>query len=447
MFKLSWAVYFAKKNKDNLFIAIGQSLPSLNSYVSAVIEDKGTATFRVLDLKKFSISDNYLVKNFGIEKQIEKFDMQHPMKAVKQMKGMNLTKLTKNNGFIISDIDYIKNMTQSFTGKAPSKADRQQAFYFYDLDFNKKWTYNLNQDMESKSFFIYNYFDGDGQDLVLIKKYFERKSDDISDISFDVLNAVTGQKKFEISLSDSEHLLNLDDFQFQKDKFVLFASIYDFDKNGEFQYSKKRGFVKISFDRTTGKQVGKEFVYWNTFAEKLDINESGKIKDYGFIQFLDFKILDNGKTVAIAEGYKPEGSTKILDLFAMVFDEKMKLIEFKKIDKTKNKIDKLEAYGRELENRGAFDYMYSQKLPNTNGYAFYYSDNEKEGARGRKDPKWILGVVTYIDGVFDFQKVPLTTKDGQIYPIKAKNGYVLLKEVPKKDSDKDVEFRLEKINY
>ena len=59
--------------------------------------------------------------------------------------------------------------------------------------------------------------------------------------------------------------------------FVLFASIYDFDKNGEFQYSKKRGFVKISFDRTTGKLVGKEFVYWNTFAEKLDINESGKI--------------------------------------------------------------------------------------------------------------------------------------------------------------------------
>ncbi|MGK4566418.1 DUF6770 family protein [Flavobacterium sp. 3HN19-14] len=175
------------------------------------------------------------------------------------------------------------------------------------------------------------------------------------------------------------------------------------------------------------------------FQDKLDIDEFGKIKDYGYIHFLDYNRTPDGKTIVIGEGFQPQGNSKILDLFTFVFDADMKLLDYHKVEKFQNTVKNLNGYGSYLESYGAFDYMYSQKLPG-GGYVFYYVDNEK---KSKRDPAWILGVVTYVDGVFDFQKVTLTTKEGQIYPMKAKNGYILLRE----DFEKDAELRLEKINY
>ena len=446
LFKLDWSLYYAKKNKDNLYIAIVQSLKSMEGFMDNIANDKGTIGFRILNLKDFKISNNYSIKNYVFKEQVGKLDIKSASKFRKELEGANFAKLIKNNGFLVSDIDYMEAMMASFSGKANSKSQVPKTFYFFDLDFKQKWTYKLNENNDSRSYYKYSYYDGDGNDIVFMKNFYEKSSDYISDVSFELVNAQTGKKEFEISLADTDKTLKLDDFQFQNDKIVLFASVYDFNKKGEAKQDKKRGYVKITFDRATGKQISKDYFYWDAFAGKLDINEFGKIKDYGYIHFLEFKSTSDGKTIAIAEGYKPEKNTKILDLFTFVFDDKMKLLEFKKIEKFKNKLKNVESYGELLQYYGFFDYMYSQKLPG-GGFVFYYSDNEKEGTRAAKDPKWILGVITYIDGVFDYQKVPLTTKDGQIYPLKAKNGYVLLKEVPNKQSEKDSEFRLEKINY
>ena len=110
----------------------------------------------------------------------------------------------------------------------------------------------------------------------------------------------------------------------------------------------------------------------------------------------------------------------------------------KKVDKTKN-MSNIAAWGPILQNSGAFDYLYSQKLEGDN-YAYFYTDNEKNSTR---NPKWILGVITQVDGKYSYEKIPMTTEKGQIYPVKAKNGYILLREV----SDKKSTIRLEKINY
>lgn len=450
LIKLSSSIYFAKKSKDNLFIAIGQSNPMVESLIDRMIEDKGTSGFRVLNLKDFSISQNYFIKDYKFQLQTEKLDMQHPSKLMKEMKDMRLAKLTTNGGFLVSDLDYMSIMNESiaasYPGAAKMKVNRQKEFYYFDLDFQQKWVYKFNQDEKSKSFYKYNYFINNGNDLVFIKKFYKKENDNIPDLSFDVVDASTGEKKFEISLANTTYSFVFENLQFQDNKVIVFASVYDFNDKGEYRYDKKRGYVKLVYDRQTGKQMSEDFLKWDAFASKLDIDEDGKIKDYGFIHFLEFRCDKDGKTIVVAEGYKPNANTKILDLFTFVLDEKMKILSFNKIDKFKNQIDKIFAYGSSLENIGAFDYMYSQKLPG-GGYVFYYSDNEKVGYKSKKDPKWILGVITYIDGVFDFQKVPLTTKNGQIYPIKAKNGYILLKEVSNDENNKDSEIRLEKINY
>ena len=450
LIKLSSCIYFAKKSKDNLFVAIGQSNPMLESLMDRMVSDKGTTGFRVLNLKDFTISQNYFNKNYKFQLQTEKFDMQHPSKMMKEMKEMRFAKLTTNGGFLVSDLDYMSAMNETIAAsypKAPkTKGNRQKEFHYFDMDFQEKWVYKFNQDEKSKSFYKYNYYMNVENDFVFIKKFYKKDNDVTPELSFDIVDEATGERKFEISLASAASSLIFENLQVIDNKIIVFASVYDFDDKGDYRYDRKKGYVKMVYDQKTGKQLSEDFFKWDALAGELDIDENGKIKSYGFIHFLEFKCDKDGKTVIIAEGYKPESSTKILDLFTIVLDEKLKVVSFNKIDKFVNKIDKIEAYGSSLENMGAFDYMYSQKLPG-GGYVFYYSDNEKVSYSSRRDPKWILGVITYVDGVFDFQKVPLTTKNGRIYPIKAKNGYILLREVSNDEKNNDSEIRLERINY
>lgn len=448
--KLTSCIYFAKKKDNKLFISVGLTHASTENLIDRIVEDKGISGFRILNLKDFSISENYIFRDDKIQVQTEKFDTKHPMKMMKEMKNLRIGKLTTNGGFLVSNVDLIssmnENIQENFGGAYKTKVNRQNEYYFFDLNFQKKWMYKLNPDDKSKSFSKYSYFASDDKDLVILKRFYKKEKSSEYETTFEFLNAETGVKKFEINLLNTDYTFSLEDFQFQDNKIVFFASVYDYNEKGDIRYDKKRGYVKIVYDRTTGKELSKDYFLWSALKDKLDIDENGKVKEYGFIHFLEFKLTNDNKVIIVGEGYKPDGSSKILDLFTFVLDDKMKLLNYNKIDKFKNKIDKVDAYGRTLENIGAFDYMYSQKLPN-NGFVFYYSDNEKLGSKSKKDPKWILGIITYADGVFDYQKVPLTTKDGQIYPIRAKNGYVLLKEIPKDGKEKDSEIRLEKINY
>lgn len=447
LIKFSPCIYFAKKSKDNLFLTIGQSNSMVGSIIDSMISDKGTIGFRILNLKDFSISQNYFIKDYKFQLQTEKFDMKHTSKVMKEMQEMSFAKLTTNGGFLVSDMDYMSAMNEAANATYPGlkqKVNRQTEFHYFNLDFQEKWVYKFNQDVKSKSFYKYSYFMNAGTDFVLIKKFYKNNNDFTPELSFDILDEVTGVRKFEISLANDQFTLVFDNLQVIENKIIVFASVYDFDKKGDYRYDRKIGYVKMVYDQQTGKKLSEDFFKWDALASKLDIDENGKIKSYGFIHFLEFKSDKEGKTVVIAEGYKPETNTKILDLYTIVLDEKMKVLSFNKIDKFVNRINRVEAYGSALENMGAFDYMYSQKLPG-GGYVFYYSDNEK--GNSRRDPKWILGVVTYIDGVFDFQKVPLTTKNGRIYPIKAKNGYILLREVSNDEKNNDSEIRLERINY
>ncbi len=444
--KLNSCIYFAKKSKDNLFVSIGQSSPMVGMLVDNVTSDKGTIGFRILNLKDFTISQNYFIKDFKFQLQTEKFDMQHPSKMMKEMQDMRFAKLTTNGGFLVSDMDYKSAMNEALNEGYPGlkqKVNRQTEFHYFNLDFQEKWVYKFNQDEKSKSFYKYSYFMNAGNDFVLIKKFYKKNNDVLPELSFDIVDEATGVRKFEISLANDQFTLAFDDLQVIENKIIVFASVYEFDDSGNYRYTRKKGHLKMVYDQQTGKKLSEDFFKWDALVGKLDIDENGKIKNYGFIHFLEFKSDKEGKTVVIAEGYNPGTNTKILDLYTIVLDEKLKVLSFNKIDKFANKINRVEAYGSALESMGAFDYMYSQKLTG-GGYVFYYSDNE---IASRKDPKWILGAITYIDGVFDFQKVPLTTKNGRIYPIKAKNGYVLLKEVSNDEKNNDSEIRLEKINY
>lgn len=54
-----------------------------------------------------------------------------------------------------------------------------------------------------------------------------------------------------------------------------------------------------------------------------------------------------------------------------------------------------------------------------------------------------LGIVTYVEGAFESSKIKLKTGKSELFPGRAKNGYIRMLEV----EDDEYEIRLERINY
>lgn len=443
-FSFNSTIYFAKKQGDLIYFLVGQSFGSTENYIKELFQTKGVSGLAVLDLKTFTLKEG-IYSNFD-EIVIGNFQPDLSKPTMKLMREMEKFKLMKpiNEGFLVSDLSHVSESTSFITGIP--REEHQKAYNFFDFNYNKLWTLKVNENSKSKSFFDYSYLLSNSKDIVFKKVFYEKRKDKNPDITYAFIDITNGKQKFEINFSSTQEILDVEEILFRENEVVFITSIYDYNKKGTYYRDERRGIAKITLDRTTGKQISRNDLKWSGLASKLDIDEKGRIKEEGFLHFLEFKILQDGKIIAIAEGYKPEASSKILDMYAFTFSTDFKMIDFLKIDKVKNKISKIDAYGDYLESIGAFDYMYSQQL-NKDNYLFFYSDNEKEGFFARKKPNWILGIVSFVDGKFETQKVQLTTKNGQIYPSIAKKGSILLFETFNDKEDKNNEMRLEKIDY
>jgi hypothetical protein len=139
----------------------------------------------------------------------------------------------------------------------------------------------------------------------------------------------------------------------------------------------------------------------------------------------------------------PAGA-KVNDLFFMELDKDMKVVQFQRIDKEKKTIrNGVKMSGSLVSYYGYFDYAGYQDLGNDN-YQFFYYNKQKPEDGGKK--QWVLGIVSYKDGKFSEQKLPLKSEDGSDMLITpAKKGYIMVYETFK-DKDRSPELRLEKIN-
>ena len=79
-----------------------------------------------------------------------------------------------------------------------------------------------------------------------------------------------------------------------------------------------------------------------------------------------------------------------------------------------------------------------------NKFIFFYNDNEKKDksfATFRKN-EYVMYMITYENGKFDMQKMNMSTSEGEIYPLKAKKGHIILQE----EKSDGYEIRIEKLN-
>ena len=411
-------VSFVQKRGNQLLINITEIS---EQFYGGAFNTYGYVELRVLDLKTFDIKplvkDNY---DINLTKKLDQISMKRPTKNGFLSYNVTFDDVLAQNGKFLKNISEIK---------------------YFDNDLKEKWTFKYNQDKKSKSFTVYNFSTEDKNDLVFYKRFYEKKSDEIPDETFEFIDANTGLSKFNYSIKGNALLKRI---VFTNSKIIMYSMECLANRKDLFKYDKITGLQKIVLDRATGKELSYDKLEWSGLQKYVETNEFGENKLGEYLQFLSFKFNEKtGKTAIFAEGYKPNRNSKILDCYLLELDDKMKVTQFIKVPKFKNKIENVTAFGEILESYDAFDFLYSQSLPNNDGVVFYYVDNEKGVDASRRKSNYVLGIVTYIDGKFDTQKITLKTKDGNIVPLKAKQGYILLKE----SSKTDTELRLEKINY
>src|SRR5699024_8315924 len=99
-------------------------------------------------------------------------------------------------------------------------------------------------------------------------------------------------------------------------------------------------------------------------------------------------------------------------------DDAFKIIEFYKVS----------------DAMSGIDYQYKQELDSEGNFVFFYLRNDSY----RRDRS--LGIVTYVEGAFEASEIKLKTDKSEIFPGRAKNGYIRILEV----KDDEYEIRLER---
>lgn len=390
--------------------------------------DAGSMFFRKINLDDFSISDAEVVQ----ESQKKQFTNETSFKElgkIQPLYGLGIHGYIGYNG---------KNKSDQYGNLYLDVSD----FDIYDLDLNKKWSlvYEKSKNKTEKYFVVKV-----TKEYILLHKSVKTKENKKQwHSTLEVFDFSTGQNILTIEKEDEHHLFDEDIITIKDNKLVIYDMMFNHNKKEERNYNNIIGYSCREYDLKSRTLSNQRILKWDAFKSYLNIDEFGKIDNDFYIHPTGITTSSDGKTVIAFEGFKPTKNTHILDLYMVELDEQFKIESFLKVEKFKNKIQKLEAYGNYLSNNGYFDYLYSQKIKGDD-FVYFYQDNEKElGLLTRlKTNNWVLGIITYSDGQFNQQKINLKTGEGKIYPMKAKNGYILLREV----TGKETELRLEKINY
>ena len=259
------------------------------------------------------------------------------------------------------------------------------------------------------------------------------------DKTFGILRYNYGKKKddSEILICDLESGTIKHQFEFNTDRAYKYRDYFNLqNKNitvlsSVVSWGKLMGinFNKFNIEDST-KVVRKNF-RWEEAAKYIDVNAQGGVENGLELRLINYVFLKNGNVGILSEKHrvKSNGVTVTTDYVFFIFDAAFNLINATVIDKDKSK------------GFGNIDYLFSQNVEG--GSIIFYRDYKKD--EETKDKNWILGIITYINGEFGHQTLPMTSEEYNIIPFLAKEGYVLLAEFNAKEK-KYNKIRLEKIN-
>lgn len=445
-------------------------------YISLRIDEKFSENgprirtkYRVLDIKANSLSEPFILSE-DLEKIYDR-----DIKSVQN--GLSFFTFNVNSFGYNLNTPRKANVDRAFFALNPksqySTTSKVRGIYYFDAQLNRVWSYAYNTNATKKKHEDIVFLNNKNQsDFVIGRRdYIGSKNETLLEKgqvfnTFLFFNKETGKLINEFSPfgtkeangKQAKDVSNINVYV-QSDKKVVFLDRIMSTKNKKFVLDEEKviGFSKSEYDILTGKELSRHFFTWDKLAQHLPINENGYINEKGepntYLYLHDAILKPNGNFLFITEQYKTLTGTmmvagsqgvKINDMILFEVDKDMNLVQYKRVAKeSKNIRNGVKMEGLTADLFGAFDYSGYQDLGDDR-YLFYYFNKQKVGESGRK--QWILGIVSYEDGAFKEQKLPLKSSDGsELSIVSAKNGYIMIIE-RFKDKKKGTEIRLEKVN-
>ncbi|WP_026977475.1 DUF6770 family protein [Flavobacterium tegetincola] len=410
-------IKYIRLNGNNLNLALGLQ----------GIDDTAYYFYRKLDLSDYSVSESKIFFNAELQPFTD-------LKAISKKAIAQVTVPYSNAGYLIFNF-------RDATVREGDLYKESSEIVVMDLDFKKKWSITYKKD---KKFPVNYYFITSNDKYLVFYKSTKVDKKETKNL-YEIYHIETGKLVRTVDIwADENYFYSNDRTRLVDDRFISYDFTYAINEKDERKYEQITGYSEREFNLIDGKVAQKTFK-WDVFKDYLSIDTSGKIDKEFYIQPMAIQTITNGNKLMIFEGFKPAANTQILDLYAVEFDNDFKILALSKVEKSMNKWNKLKAYGSYLKNNGYFDFSYTEKIDNDT-YAFVYTDNEKiKSIYVNQKPNWMLGIITFADGIFSTQKLSLNSKDVTIATEAAKKGFILLKETNTKE--KTTEIRLEKINY
>ncbi|MGM5632077.1 hypothetical protein O2K51_14355 [Apibacter raozihei] len=375
-------------------------------------------SFALFSFRKISISKNIVSPEYYyIDEQIKVIpdNLEEYKKSLNPVSkaGVSLAKAS-TNGYYILEHNY--NNFHFYKTKF---------IKFYNTDNQLVWNYTYNPIATRQNYITASIIHNTSDNLYIV----ESNSEGLTklDCKIVTLDQKTGDKKYEYLLEKDvrqfNHTKNLKELNNQ---LIIFGNYSNYKKGTYFDLEKNLGFYKIVLD-STGKEISKKYVVWEDFNNKIKITANGRFKKNLRIRTLKFFVFNDGRICILTELVNKK-QNQISDFVLFFMDKDFNLIKTEIIQK-----------GISYYN-DSDGYMFSQYTKNGKEAVFFYtrfSSNER---------KWILGVNTISDNELKKETIPIYSEEDKyiIYPMKAKEGYIILREY--NENDKYNQIRLEKLN-
>lgn len=384
--------------------------------------------FRILDLKTNKLSEPFIYNKDKIALN-PTFDR----------------KLKNYDGNESQNMSYYNGVGLVVNSRQLDPTSKNETGYLSKLDenFNPVWKTVYEDGNTKKKTRIINYLNSDKDVIVMfnhIKKNWAKMLNDFSVLIFDAKNGKLITEFLFPNVADFAY--KVVDVKLTDNEILLFGNFSAKSEFGNTNDTNNTGLFSYRLDKTSGKMLDKNFIYWQDIGAKLDIKPNGYIKDEGYIFIHNMLPLSDGRIIAVCEAFLQQPITTN-NMYFLELSKDLKLNQVFEVDKFKNKFPETNAHSNEIKKYGLFDFIDYQNLGDDE-FIFFLNDNEK-GSRNRKKST-LYGIVSYADGKFKRQTLNLKTEVSTISAFPSKKGYITLIE-NFDEKDKPTEIRLEKINY
>ena len=290
--------------------------------------------FRILDLKTNKLSDPFI---YNKDKILLNPTFDRNLKNYDGNESQNMS-YYNGAGLIVNSMQLDKD-TKNETGYL-SKLDE---------NFNPVWKTVYEDGTIKKKTRIINYLNSDKDVIVMFNHTKKNWLKMLNDFSVLIFDAKTGKLITEFLFPNMEDFAyKVVDVKLTDKEVILLGNFSVKSESGYTNDTDNTGLFSYRLDKTSGKMIDKNFIYWQDIGAKLAIKPNGYIKEEGYIFIHNLLPLSDGRVIAVCEAFLQSPITTN-NMYFLELSKELKLNQVFEVDKYKNRFPGTTAYSDDIK--------------------------------------------------------------------------------------------------